>query len=142
MKHKLSLISAIALTISLLSVCSTGSDTNAQTSKEEGEETEVTAITFEEKVTELEDGLQAVRLEGNYGFEEYLSAGGASSDGEGNISITSSNPFGCSTISTQNVEGEYLFGRNFDWGTCNALIVQSKPTTTAVRILLNNAAGV
>ena len=35
--------------------------------------------------------------------------------------------FGCSTISARTSEGEAVFGRNFDWGTCTALIVQTRP---------------
>ena len=35
--------------------------------------------------------------------------------------------FGCSTLSVQNTEGGYLFGRNFDWNACDALVVTSYP---------------
>ena len=38
-----------------------------------------------------------------------------------------SRPFGCSTLSVSNTEGGQLFGRNFDWGTCTTLIVQTQP---------------
>ena len=37
------------------------------------------------------------------------------------------NPFGCSTLSVQRRDGGYFFGRNFDWNTCSALIVSSRP---------------
>ena len=33
--------------------------------------------------------------------------------------------FGCSTISAKTQEGDAVFGRNFDWGSCTALIVQT-----------------
>ena len=35
--------------------------------------------------------------------------------------------FGCSTISARTPEGDAVFGRNFDWGTCTALIVRTNP---------------
>lgn len=41
--------------------------------------------------------------------------------------IFGGNPFGCSTVSVQNTNGGYLFGRNFDWDTCNGLIIRSRP---------------
>lgn len=35
------------------------------------------------------------------------------------------NGFGCSTLSVKSLGGDTLFGRNFDWNLCNAMIVQS-----------------
>ncbi len=35
--------------------------------------------------------------------------------------------FGCSTISVENTDGGYYFGRNFDWNKCDAMIVISHP---------------
>lgn len=91
------------------------------------------------KVVKLADGLSAVKYEGKYGFDEFLSQGGASSDAEV-ISYLTSNiisdtsglsfgkmTFGCSTISVKDENGNALFGRNFDWDTCNAMIVQNTP---------------
>ena len=92
-----------------------------------------------EQIIELEDGLSAVRYEGNYGFDEFLVQGGAASDQAVAEYLTSSisdgglrvllggNPFGCSTLSVAGQEGGYLFGRNFDWENCNAMIISSKP---------------
>lgn len=92
-----------------------------------------------EKIIQLEDGLSAVKYEGDYGFDKFLEQGGASSDAEV-VSFLSQKlfsdmdrfslegqMFGCSTISVQDAEGSYLFGRNFDWNTCNAMIVHSVP---------------
>lgn len=91
------------------------------------------------EITELEEGLSLVRYEGDYGFGSFLEQGGADSD-EGVVEYLSSqltssipellfggNPFGCSTLSVKNTDGGYLFGRNFDWDACNALIISSKP---------------
>lgn len=96
-------------------------------------------VVLGEQIIELEDGLSAVRYEGNYGFDEFLAQGGASSDQAVAEYLTSSisdgglkvlfggNPFGCSTLSAAGKEGGYLFGRNFDWENCNAMIVSAKP---------------
>ncbi len=95
-------------------------------------------IALTEKITELEDGLSAVRYEGDYGFDEFLSGGGASTDGEvagfltenllGNLDLEFAGEiFGCSTITAQNADGEVLFGRNFDWNSCDAMVVLSYP---------------
>lgn len=88
------------------------------------------------KVTHLEDGLSTIRFEGDSGFDTFLEQGGAASDQEvaqylttlvkENISLGDL-LFGCSTISVPSSEGGYLFGRNFDWEPCNAMIVQSVP---------------
>nr|MDE7300058.1 linear amide C-N hydrolase [Lachnospiraceae bacterium] len=98
----------------------------------------LTTIAPAEKITVLEDGLSAVRYEGDYGFEEFLSGGGASSDNEVMeylIKNLPGNPdwrfggeiFGCSTIAVQSAGGEALFGRNFDWNSCDAMVVMSYP---------------
>ena len=95
-------------------------------------------LTLTAEIKQLENGLSAVKYEGDYGFEEFLENGGASSDedvvkylssvlsGTDNFSFGNM-PFGCSTVSVENENGGYLFGRNFDWNRCNALIVHSVP---------------
>ena len=96
-------------------------------------------ISFSEEIQELESGLSAVEFAGNYGFDEFLAQGGASGD-DGVISylteqmlsdipglLFGGNPFGCSTMSAAQEGGGYLFGRNFDWNSCDAMIVQSLP---------------
>lgn len=87
----------------------------------------------------LEDGLSSVRYDGEYGFDKFINQGGASKDNEVvefMMNYISSdikdltfkeNVFGCSTISVKSSDGDSLFGRNFDWSYCNALIVQSQP---------------
>lgn len=89
---------------------------------------------------QLEDGFSTVRYEGDYGFDRFIKQGGASSDievikflsryllsGADNLSFKT-NSFGCSTLSVKSPEGDALFGRNFDWQACNALVVSSKPS--------------
>ena len=96
-------------------------------------------IKLNQSVTELEDGLSAVRYEGEDGFGQFLKQGGADSDakvlqyvaglagGSDKGLSMSGNPFGCSTVSVKNPDGGYLFGRNFDWYRCEALVVEHHP---------------
>lgn len=99
-------------------------------------DSEEAAIALASEITKLEDGFSAVRFEGDDGFEAFLAAGGASSDGEIVEFLSSHLPadfdilgglFGCSTIAVGSPEGDRLFGRNFDWQNCDALVVSSKP---------------
>ncbi len=100
---------------------------------------QVDTIVLSEKITELADGLSAVRHTGDYGFDDFLAKGGASSDAEvvsflmkhgiadfGNL-LFDGNPFGCSTLAVKDENGNSLFGRNFDWNTCHAMIIQNVP---------------
>ncbi len=109
------------------------------TATEEGKaDTALTGIVPSEKITELEDGLSTVRYEGDYCFDKFLSDGGASTDGEVVEFLTENllensdlgfagEIFGCSTIAAKNACGEALFGRNFDWNSCEAMVVLSYP---------------
>lgn len=103
------------------------------------ETTQTNRIVLSEKIIELTDGLSAVRHSGNYGFDEFLAQGGASSDAGvvsflmengiadfGNL-LFGGNPFGCSTLAVKDENGNSLFGRNFDWNTCDAMIIQNLP---------------
>ncbi len=101
-------------------------------------DTDLIDITSTGKIIELEDGLSAVCYEGNYGFDEFLSGGGASTDEEvirylaenllGGLDLGfAGETFGCSTITVQNPDGKFLFGRNFDWNSCDAMVVLSYP---------------
>lgn len=91
------------------------------------------------KITKLESGLTAVKYSGDYKFAEFMESGGASSDSEVIAYIAENllsgtdyisfigKGFGCSTISVKSNSGGYLFGRNFDWDGCNAMIIQTDP---------------
>ncbi len=105
---------------------------------EDAMDTALTKITPTEKITELESGLSAVRYKGDYGFDKFLSGGGASTDEEvirfltnnllGNLDLGFQGEiFGCSTITAKNADGGVLFGRNFDWNSCDAMVVMSYP---------------
>lgn len=90
-------------------------------------------------VKKLEDGLYSMEYKGDYRFNDFLEQGGASDDlavaefviqdvFHGLLPIDlRGGTFGCSTISAETPGGDAVFGRNFDWGTCTALIVQTSP---------------
>lgn len=133
---------SVLLTIGGITGCAGNDATQLQTpeTQRKGEDNlNCTRIIPEEEITELAEGLSVVRYEGDYGFNEFIEQGGAASDAEvveyvssrimSNIPglIFGGNPFGCSTISVDGLDGGYLFGRNFDWDRCQALIVSSKP---------------
>ena len=98
-----------------------------------------TVITPDLQINQLEEGLSTVRCDENYGFDDFLKRGGASSDAEVIDFLTSqlqmgdaglefgTNGFGCSTIAVKSPEGEALFGRNFDWEKSDAMVVISNP---------------
>nr|WP_325240213.1 linear amide C-N hydrolase [uncultured Oscillibacter sp.] len=90
-------------------------------------------------VKRLEDGLYSMNYSGDYGLEDFIAQGGGSSDmavadflidrlfhGVVNLDLQG-NSFGCSTLSIPGPDGTQLFGRNFDWGACATLIVQTRP---------------
>lgn len=90
-------------------------------------------------VKKLEDGLYSMTYHGDYSFGEFLAQGGASSDKEAAEFVVNDvlrgmvdfdlggASFGCSTLSVEAPDGRVLFGRNFDWGECNAMIVETAP---------------
>ncbi len=94
------------------------------------------ALVLTSNIVKLEEGFSAVAFEGEDGFEDFLAAGGASSDAQV-VEFLSAHLltdfdilgglFGCSTIAVKNSKGEALFGRNFDWQACDALVVSSNP---------------
>ena len=91
-------------------------------------------------IEKLEEGMYAMEFTGEYGFDEFLAEGGADSDSGvadyltsflsngfyKNESKTQTGSFGCSTIYTQDADGTYYFGRNYDWTECQAMIVQDR----------------
>lgn len=100
-----------------------------------------TMITAANTIEKLEDNLYAMEYKGNYGFDEFLAQGGASSDSavadylvtflsHGFYKIESdvqTGDFGCSTICVADEQGVVYFGRNYDWEECLAIIVHTVP---------------
>ena len=137
-KKKIILELLTFLVILLVTGCgTTGEDQMGNDSIETTEE-EVNFVTLTSEIVELEEDFFAVRYDGDYGFDKFLDQGGASSDAEvaeflinNFLSGTNFNflgdMFGCSTLSVQTPEGEFLFGRNFDWEGCEAMVLASYP---------------
>lgn len=136
---------SIFTAILFLSICTTGCGqmNREQMIENESQQKEIIsdtsdAVILDSEITELEKGFKAVKFEGNDGFEEFLSQGGASTDSEV-ISFLTENLipgmdidfmgkfFGCSTIAVGSPDGDRLFGRNFDWENCEAMVVSSHP---------------
>lgn len=140
-KIKIILVSAI-LTVSVLSV-GCGDDKQMQTEQKSTENQNIqyintnkqNFITLTSDIVQLESGLSAVKYSQDYAFDAYIEQGGASSDSEVIDFITHNltsdmayldfqgSTFGCSTISVKSSNEDMIFGRNFDWNNCNAMIV-------------------
>lgn len=94
-------------------------------------------------IEKLSDGLYYMEYEGDYGFDEFLSNGGAENQGDvasyivnflsgGFVELEGeevSFDFGCSTLTTKKTGGSYVMGRNFDYTGENprAMIIHTKP---------------
>ena len=91
------------------------------------------------QVQKLKDGLYYMEYNGDYGFDRFLEQGGADSDLEvarfvgkdllGGLVIPGfkTGKFGCSTLTARNEKGGVMYGRNFDWMECTAMVINSKP---------------
>lgn len=147
MKKTFAVILSLTVLMTALSGCGRTSDTidsevvestNDNDKAEMNETEDYTSIPLTSEIKELEEGFFAVRYEGDYGFDEFIKQGGASSDSEVVAYLSEhllsgldlgflGDVFGCSTIAATGFEGEALFGRNFDWNTCEAMVVASVP---------------
>ncbi len=136
MKCKKRILGAWLLFVCILMAGCGGKKENA-VQKTEAKQNSDNVIKLTSKIQELDYGLSAVKFEGNDNFEDFLQAGGASSDADvigflsekllADVELDTSRIFGCSTLAVTDEKGNHIFGRNFDWDSCNALIVQSKP---------------
>ncbi len=92
--------------------------------------------------SKLEPGFSYGEFSGDYKFDDFLEQGGASSDREviqfllKNVVAKADSHFigdkiyygsGCSTIQLGNEKDGFIFGRNFDWDKCNALVLKTNP---------------
>ena len=95
-----------------------------------------------QSVEQVGDKMYTMTYEGDYGLDEFLEQGGASSSNEiaafvcrhlfyGLVSPPDVQPaeFGCSFITTKDKDGSVLTGRNFDWPNCKSpiVIVRTRP---------------
>ena len=118
---------------------SPGGNVDMESASTDGTDTMNNYISMTSEIKELESGFSVVRYIGDYAFDLFLEQGGASSDQDVLQFLTanmfksnsglemSDDAFGCSTISVSNAEGGYLFGRNFDWQSCDALVIAAYP---------------
>lgn len=140
MKQPLFGFAAVICLMAVLSGCDALSDPLALAAGSSAPETGTDAASAEREisqVTVLESGFSSASFSGDDGFEAFLAQGGASSDGEVTRFLASTmladvsvggGAFGCSTLTVGTPEGHQLFGRNFDWQSCEALVVTSKPS--------------
>ena len=92
----------------------------------------------------LTNGLSYAEFSGDYKFDDFLKKGGAKTDKEvidflienviareGVLDDDTSlfTGAGCSTIQAGNNKDGFIFGRNFDWEDCNALILKTSPAS-------------
>lgn len=100
-----------------------------------------TQLTAAGTIQKLDEGLWAMEYKGDYGFDKFLAQGGAHSDAEMAEYIATflshgfwdpdtsdaGGSFGCSALSVKSPEGTALFGRNFDWDECKAMVIHTVP---------------
>lgn len=91
------------------------------------------------KKLDTKSPVYTMEVKGDYHFEEFLSAGGASSDAEVSAFLTkkisqglysvdvTNDGLACSTISATTADGTHLWGRNFDWKGSVPIIVKATP---------------
>ena len=94
-------------------------------------------------IEKLSDGLYYMEYEGDYGFEDFLENGGAEDQQDvanyivsflsgGFVELEGEQVafnFGCSTLTTKQIDGSYVMGRNFDYTGYNprAMVIHTKP---------------
>ena len=100
-----------------------------------------TQLTAANTIQKLDEGLWSMEYRGDYGFDKFLAQGGAASDAEMGDYIaaflshgfwkpdtsTAGGDYGCSALMVNSPEGGMLFGRNYDWGDCKAMVVCTVP---------------
>jgi len=100
-----------------------------------------TQLTAAGTIEKLDEGLWSMEYKGDYGFDEFLAQGGAASDAEMGSYIasflshgfwkpdtsTAGGNYGCSALMTKSPAGGMVFGRNYDWGDCKAMLIHTVP---------------
>jgi len=100
-------------------------------------------ITVTDEFQKLTEDFSVVEFRGDYGLDTLLNNGGAADDTDSidfvlsyngyNFNRTISlvnNRMACSAMQVPNKNGNgYLFGRDFDWFTCNGLVLVNYPKT-------------
>ncbi len=100
-----------------------------------------TQIKAARTVTKLQEGLYSMEYKGDYGVEKLMERGGAANASEladylveflshgfyKSEQVNKEITYGCSTISAKTENGDPIFGRNYDWEDCSAMIIHTKP---------------
>ncbi len=100
-----------------------------------------TQLTAAMSIQKVKDGLWTMEYSGDYGFDAFLDQGGAASDAEMGSYIASflshgfwkpdtssaGGKYGCSALAGKSPTGGALFGRNYDWADCDAMLVHVVP---------------
>jgi len=130
LKNVILILTVVLIVFSLVSRKKT--DINETT----GENTGKVDITITYEINDLENGFSSVKFDKDYAFDKFINNGGVKSDEElvkflkenvlSNGIDIKGGIFGCSTLAVKNNAGEYIFGRNFDWKKCDALVVISE----------------
>lgn len=101
-------------------------------------------------VKKLTDNFYSMEYKGDYGLDKFIEQGGASDETElANyiaefLSHGFYNPepektsYGCSTLCVSSPDGGMLFGRNFDWQHCTAMVIRTKPKNGYASISTSN----
>ncbi len=107
-------------------------------------------FTAANSVKKLEDNFYSMEYKGDYGFDKFIEQGGAASDAEMADYIVEflshgfykpemqESNYGCSTLRVSSPEGGVLFGRNFDWQNCTAMVIKTKPKNGYASISTSN----
>lgn len=108
---------------------------------------ELTAANSVEKLT---DNFYSMEYKGDYGLDKFIEQGGASDETElANYIVEflshgfykpepEKTSYGCSTLRVSSPDGDVLFGRNFDWQHCTAMVIRTKPKNGYASISTSN----
>ncbi len=109
-----------------------------------------TELTAANSVKKLTDNFYSMEYKGDYGFDKFIEQGGASNETELANYITEflshgfykpemeKTGYGCSTLRVSSPDGDMLYGRNFDWQSCTAMVIKTKPKNGYASISTSN----
>lgn len=101
-------------------------------------------------IEKLKDNFYSMEYKGDYGLDKFIEQGGASDETELANYITQflshgfykpemqKSNYGCSTLRVKSPDGDMLFGRNFDWQRCTAMVIRTKPKNGYASISTSN----
>lgn len=136
-KNRSARLLSIVILLSAITGCS---GINREIAREEiAAEIPFDGITLTSSLKEIAPDLQGIRIDVDSGISDLLAQGGASSEQELLVWLAQSltagvlpedllnSVFGCTSLHAAAPDHGFLFGRNFDWDSCSALIVEHHP---------------